>query len=258
MCKIVGKSLGLVLALAVLNPCWMADKADAQTAPEIATILDKGIKTLGGETKLTKLAGLTLKGKGVFYEGANKIPFSGTWYTQGTDKTRFTTVIQVRGLESIETTVVNGDKGWMKGGKEETKELDKDQLAEEKENLYFNSVTLLVPLKGKKFKLTLLPAAKIDGKPAVGINVASKGHRDIKLYLDKESGLPLQAERKIRDIENKKDVTEQTTFLDYQEVAGIKVAMKYTVKREGKPHAEATMNEAKVQEKLDDKLFTKP
>jgi hypothetical protein len=253
MRRTIVKFFTFVLLLALAGP------ASTQTVSEsIQMILDKGTKSLGGEANLTKLAGLTLKGKGIFYEGKNKIPFSGTWYTQGSSKTRFTTVIQVRNLESVETTVVNGDKGWVKGGKEQTKELDKEQLAEEKENLYFNSVTLLAPLKGKNFKLGLLPSIKIDGKVAVGINVAAKGHRDIKLYLDKETGLPLRAERKVRDLENKKDVTEETTFTDYKEINGIKVAMKYSVKRDGKPHADAAMTEAKVQEKLDDKLFGKP
>ena len=252
MRKIVRNLASVLVILAVTGP----GRGDVQA--DIQNILDKGIKTLGGEDKLTKLAGLTLKGKGVFFEGETKIPFSGTWHTQGIDKTRFTTTIQVRGIESVETTVVNGDKGWIKGGKEETKDLDKEQLAEEKENLYFNSVTLLAPLKSKSFKLTLLPAAQIDGKAAVGINIAAKGRRDIKLFLDPDSGLPLRAERKVRDIENKKDVTEETNFSDYKEVNGIKVAMKYSVKREGKPHAEAVMTEAKAQEKLDDKLFAKP
>ena len=39
---------------------------------------------------------------------------------------------------------------------------------------------------------------------------------------------------------------------------GLKVAMKYTLKWDGKTQSEAEMSEAKAEEKLDDKLFAKP
>jgi hypothetical protein len=244
----------LAVGLALVAAGWGA----ADDADTIKSVLDKGIKALGGEEKITKYPGLMLKGTGKFYEGDRGIPFSGTWYTQGLDKSRTTTVVEVKGFKSTEITVVNGAKGWIKETGDDTKELDKEALTEEKENLYFNWVTTLVPLKGKEYKVTLLGESKVNNKPVVGISVASKGHRDIKLFFDKDSGLIVRAERKVRDLENKKDVTEEVNFSDYKDVNGLKVAMKYQNKWDGKNRADAEMTDAKVFDKIDEKQFEKP
>lgn len=230
----------------------------ADDADTIKMVLDKGIKALGGEEKIAKYPGLMLKGGGKFYDGGQAIPYTGTWYTQGMEKSRTTTAIDIKGMKLVEVTVVNGAKGWIKPAGEDTKDLDKEGLAEERENLYFNYVTSLVPLKGKDFKLTLIPETKINNKAAIGINVAQKGRRDVKLFFDKETGLPVKAERKVRDLEGKKDATEEVFFSDYKDVDGVKVAMKYVSKWDGKNRADAEMTDAKMFEKVDDKLFEKP
>jgi hypothetical protein len=244
----------LVVCLALVAAGFSA----ADDADTIKAVLDKGIKALGGEDKITKYPGLMLKGAGKFYEGERGIPYSAVWYTQGLDKSRTTTVVDFKGVKSVEITVVNGMKGWMKATGDETKDLEKDALEEERESLYVNWVTALVPLKGKEYKLTLLGESKVNNKPVVGIGVASKGHRDVKLFFDKESGLLVKTERKLRDLENKKEVTEEVTMSDYKDVDGLKIAMKYQTKRDGKNQADADIGEAKVFEKIDEKQFEKP
>jgi hypothetical protein len=136
--------------------------------------------------------------------------------------------------------------------------LSKDALNEEKENLYFTYITTLAPLKGKEFKLAPLGESKVEGKTVVGIKVSSAGHRDVQLYLDKDSGLLLKAERTIRDTDRNKEHVEEVVFEDYRDVDGIKVAMKYSTKWDGKAQADAELTEAKAQEKLDDNTFAKP
>lgn len=243
--------LVFAVALAVCQAQTDADKA--------AAILDKAIAATGGIDKLGKLQGLTLKGKGAFHEaGKADLTFTGTWYTQGNDKSRTVTDLEIKGQKVREIRVINGDKGWTKDADQDSKQMDKDTLAEEKESLHFNWITTLAPLKGKDFKLTPLEEAKIDGKAAVGFTVAHKDNRDVKLYFDKATGLLLKSERKIRDLDAKKDVVEEVTFGDYKDTGGIKVAMKFSVKWDGQPQADAEMSEAKVQEKLDEKLFARP
>jgi hypothetical protein len=244
--------------LAVSLGLLVVGRGPADDADTIKAVLDKGSKAIGGEEKITKYPGLLLKGSGKFYEGDKAIPFKGTWYTQGLDKSRTTTIVELKGFNSEEITVVNGAKGWVKATGDDAKELDKDALSEERENLYFNWVTSLVPLKAKEYKLTLLGDSKVNNKPAIGIAVASKGHRDVKLFFDKDSGLIVKAERKVRDLEGKKDVTEEVLFSDYKDIDGLKVAMKYQSKWDGKNHADADMTEAKVFEKIDAKWFEKP
>jgi hypothetical protein len=229
----------------------------ADDADTIKSVLDKGIKALGGEDKITKYPGLMLKGACKVYDNDKGIPYTGIFFTQGLDKSRTVTIEKVKDADVPTITVANGNKGWVKAGENPTRELDKDELNDEKENLYFNWIQTLVPLKGKEYKLTLLGDSKVNNKPAVGINVASKGRRDVKLYFDKDSGLLVKAERKVRDPDTKKDAAEELFLSDYKEVNGLKVAMKYLFKWDGKNRAEADMTDAKVFEK-DDKQFEKP
>ena len=51
---------------------------------------------------------------------------------------------------------------------------------------------MLVPLKGKDFKLEAAGEEKVDGKPAAGIKVTGPDQKDFTLYFDKESGLPVK------------------------------------------------------------------
>jgi hypothetical protein len=245
---------------ALLGFAFTLAASQAQTeAEKTSALLDKAIAATGGLDKLGKLQGLTLKGKGAFHEaGKADLIFNGTWYTQGNDKSRTITELDVKGQKVREIRVINGDKGWTKEADQESKQMDKDNILEEKESLYFNWITTLAPLKSKDFKLTPLEEIKIGDKAAAGFTVSRKNNRDVKLYVDKETGLLLKSERKIKDLDAKKDVVEEVTFSDYKETGGIKVAMKFSVKWDGQPQADAEMSEAKVQEKLDDKLFTRP
>jgi hypothetical protein len=259
-------SLILTLPLGTLLPhSTPALGADPEAVPSTATvaetrlILEKGIRASGGAEKLTRYRGLVLKGEGKVSVGNETIPFTGTWHTQGLDKSR--TLIAVRlnkGAPAFEScTVVNGSTGWRKedGG---TKELEGEWLFEEKEHLYLNWVTMLVPLREQQYKLTLLPEGKLNNKPVVGIGVSAQGHRDIKLFFDRDSGLLVKTERKVRDVDNKQDIVEAILYSDYKEVNGVQVAMRYRAAWDGTDYADVQMTEARVYEKLDDKWFQKP
>jgi hypothetical protein len=246
-----------VLAAATLFLCaaWPGAGQEKQ-AP--AAILEKALTAAGGEAKLAKLQGVMLKGKGKSIEDGKEIPFSGIWYFQGADKCRVIIGLEAKGQRADVVKVVNGDKGWTKTAAMQSEIMTKDELAEEKENLYLNWIATLAPLKGKQFKLTALDEAKVDGRALAGFSIASPGHREIKFWFDKETWLLTKSERKLRDVATKKDSLEEMVFSNYKDVQGIKIAMKFTVKLDGKPNADGEMSEATVQEKLDEKLFTKP
>lgn len=246
---VIGSVLGLTFAILAVS------RAQDTTT----TLLDKAMQAAGGEAKLAKLQGIMLKGKGVFHEaGGQNIPFTGTWYYQGAEKYRQYMEMEVMKQKTMELRVVNGDKGWTKDGPLEAQIMDKDELGAEKENIYFNWVTTLAPLKSKEFKLTLADEIKVDGKAAVGLLIARKGQRDVKLYFDKTSHSLVKTERKVRDLGTRKDVLEEMYFSNVKDVDGIKIPLKYSVKWDGQPLADAEMIEAKAAEKLDEKLFAKP
>src|SRR5260370_18135650 len=96
--------------------------------------------------------------------------------------------------------VVNGDKGWIKLNDGETKEMSKEQLAEEREELYGKAVAALVPLKDKTYQLAALGESKVEGRDAVGVRVSRKGHRDVSLFFDKGNGLLAKTRTPVKDL----------------------------------------------------------
>ena len=155
--------------------------------------------------------------------------------------------------------MVNGDKVWAKTGGEATAIDNKDQIAEAKEECYVGWVSSLLPLKDKAFQLSPLGEVKVDGKPAVGVRVSHKGHRDINLFFDKESGLLVKRESVIKDfMADGKEVTQETLFSNYKEVKGAKFPMKVVLNRDGKKYVESEMTEIEPKEKIDDAVFAKP
>src|SRR5439155_22836546 len=121
--------------------------------------------------------------------------------------------------------VLSGDKGWTRMG-DQTNEMDKDAIAEAKEQGYAGWLSTLAPLKDKQFKLATIGEVKVENRPALGVKVSSKGHRDVDLYFDKETGLLVKSEHRVKDDTSGQEVTEESFPGEYKEVQGTKQAMK--------------------------------
>jgi hypothetical protein len=178
------------------------------------------------------------------------LPYTGTYAVQWPGQFRME-------IEGVFTIVLDGDKGWIKdqGG---TKEMPKDQLAEQKESQYAGWVSWLLPLKDKSFQLAPLGESKVAERTAVGVKVSSKGHRDVNLYFDKESGILVKSEHRAKDDMSGQEVNQEAYYTDYKDLAGLKVPMKITIKRDGKQFVEAENHDLKMVEKLDASVFAKP
>jgi hypothetical protein len=224
--------------------------AFGQAAEPKATI-DAAIKAAGGAEKLAKFNTETWKEKGTYYGMGAGQPYTGTYAVVWPDKFR----MEIEGAFII---VLNGDKGWMKEG-DNTSEMTKEQLEEQKENHYAGWVASLLPLKDKAFTLAAADEIKVDNRPAVGVKVSRKDHRDVNLYFDKETGLLVKSATRAKDLEaGGKEFTQEVFLSDYKEIEGAKVPMKVAVKRDGKQFVEAENLEVKPSPKLDDKTFAKP
>ena len=164
--------------------------------------------------------------------------------------------VEAGGMKFRVVNVFAGDKGWNKVG-EETKELDKDQIAEAKEQAYSGWVESLAPLKDTQFTLATVGETKVDDKPALGVKVSNKGRRDIDLFFDKETGLLVKTVKQVKD-DGGQEVTEESFPSDYKDVQGTKQAMKFTIKRDGKLFIEGEATEMQLSEKLDASMFAKP
>jgi len=235
----------IALSLIVVLPAPAGDPADAQA------VIDKAIKATGGEANLGKFRGHTWNEKGTWYGMGEGLPYTGKYAVQFPDQFRME-------IENVFTIVISKDKGWVVAGGE-TKELSKDQLAVQKEGLYFGHVTTLLPLKDKAFTLASLPEIKVDGKVAVGVKVSHKEHKDVSLYFDKASGLLVKSDQRVKaEEQGGKEVMQEAWYTDHKAISGIQVPMKLVIKRDGKQYLEAEHSDLKFAEKLEDKVFAKP
>jgi hypothetical protein len=245
MRHILGLSASGVLALIFV----FASRAD--DADQARAIVDKAIKAMGGEEKLAKFKTHTWSAKGTYYGMGDGVPFTANYAVSFPDKFRFE-------VEGFMIVVLNGDKGWrqMMG---ETHELDKEDSANQKVELYTGKVASLLPLADKAFTLALLGESKVEGKPAVGVKVTHKDRPEVKLYFDKENGLLVKSEIKTKAAEEgNKEVNQESIYGNYQQVDGAWLAGKVTILRDGKKFVEAENSNWKTAEKLDDKVFSKP
>ena len=210
--------LGIALVTAALAPLGGPARADE---PDAKAVLDKGIQALGGEEKLGKAGALSWKSKGTLTFSGDDNEFSGTTTTQGLDHYRVDFEGEFNGNEFHGVTVLDGAKGWRKLG-DNVMDLDGEALARERRTVYLQLVpVLLVPLKGKDFKVESAGEEKVGDKPAAKLKVTGPDAKTFTLSFDKESGLPVKLVASVPGFQG--DEFEQTTtFANYKDVDGIK------------------------------------
>lgn len=239
--------LGLVLAGGGLA-------ADDQA--DVKGILDKAIKATGGEETLAKYKAVTWKGKGKINLMGTEIEFTIEAAVQPPKQSRGRSEGDFSGTKFERLQVVNGDKGWVSlmGNVDE---MPAAQLAAAKEDLYAGWVATLLPLRDPAFKLVPLGESQVADRPAVGVKVSHKDHKDISLYFDKQKGWLVKAQRRATDMMGQ-EVDQETFFSDYKEAKGVQHARKQLTKRDGTVFLEIAITDYTPVEKLDDKLFAKP
>ena len=145
---------GILYVVAVALLCAGPGQADDRAA--LRKVVEKAIKAHGGADKLAKFKAATYTTKGKFYGmSAEGIDYTGEFSIQEPDKIRQEISGDVMGTAFKFVRVVNGDKGWTQL-MDQTTAMDKDALAEAKEELYAGQVARLVVLRGKDFQLESL------------------------------------------------------------------------------------------------------
>jgi hypothetical protein len=236
--------------LAVLRPV----RADDDDAAKLKAVIKKAIKAHGGAEKLKKLQATVTKSKGKFYGMGEGIEYEQEMSMQLPNRIR----VYVEAGDFKFTQITNGDKGWRKIG-DNTEDLTKEQLDESKENLYAATVAHLVVLTDKAYELSSLGEVKVGDRPAIGVRVKHKGHRDVSLFFDKEKGLLLKSETRGKDtMGDGGEFTAVMLYKDYKKVDGLMAPHKIVINHDGKLFVEAEITEVKYSEKLDDNVFDKP
>ena len=222
--------------------------ADEQQA---RSIVEKAIKAAGGAEKLSQYKAATWTEKGMYYGMGEGVAYTGEYAMQYPDKFRMEIV-------GVFTTVLDGDKGWLRMNGQ-TQELSAEDLAEMKEQTFAGWVTTLLPLTDRQFKLETAGETTINGRPAAGVKVSSKGHRDVTLYFDAENNLLVRSETKVKSDEmGGKEVVEEVTYSDYRDVDGMKHAFKMQIRRDGEKYVETEVAELRNARSLPADAFAKP
>jgi hypothetical protein len=224
---------------------------------EAKATIDKAIKAIGGEEKLTGIKAFSAKGKGQITLEGNDYDFTFDMTAKGIDKYRSSYEVEVDGKKFDGVTVLEGDKGWKKE-EGEVKKLDGEALAVEKRNAYLDVVPILiVPLKGNGFKLDSASDEKIGDKAVAVVRVTGPEGKDFTIYFDKESGLPVKMNGLVADGQGEEAIHE-TTFEDYKEFEGIKVATRSRIKRGDKRYIEIEGMEFKALVNVEPETFVEP
>ncbi len=239
--------------VAVLLPAALAS-GDAARG-----VVEKAIKAQGGAHKVAKLRVMRIKVEGTMnlIPGQPAIPFVLEDWWQMPDQYKTTSRFELGGKKLSQTQAIDGAAGWMQINGV-TQDLPKQAVAEMREQKYAEDLDRLGFLADKRIDLASLGEAKVGGRAALGVLVKSKGHRDVKLWFDKESGLLVKREHRVLDSGTGKEVTQEVAFSDYRETDGLKHYRALTAYRDGKKVVEARVVEMEFFDKLDRKVFAKP
>jgi hypothetical protein len=246
--------LRLALAIVFVSTAASLVRADDK---DPNAVLDKAIKAVGGEEKLKKVDAISWKSKLTVTINGNSNDLSSHVTTQGIDHYRSEIEGEFGGNPVKGVTVLNGDKGWRNFGGNKI-DMDGEAVANEKRQVSLQVIPiLLLPLKGKGFKLEGVAEEKVGDKPAAGIKATGPDGKDFTLYFDKDGGLPVKLVAKVVGFQGD-EFTQEIIYKDYKEFDGIKRATKAEGKRDGEDFIKSEVTEFKVLDKVDSKTFSEP
>jgi hypothetical protein len=250
MTRFLGAVVVTVVGLSLAGPI-SADDKDAKA------ILDKAVKALGGEQKLSKATAIAWKANGTFTFGENGSEFTGQVTARGVDHARMVFDGKFGDNQFKAVTVLSGNKGWRKFN-DDSMSLDQTGLANEKRNLYLLVTPLtLLPLKGKGFEIEMAGEEKVGGDAAIVLNVKGPDGKDFRLSFDKKTSLPVKVLAKAVGPMGDEFILARV-YSEYQEFDGIKRPTKLVSTRDGEKFVDEKITDFKVLDKVDPETFTEP
>jgi hypothetical protein len=228
---------------------------EAQDDPR--AVVKHAIQAQGGEAKIARLKVVKIKfwGTATFPGvGESEITLDDAWQMPGQYRT--TMRMTVNGKELLQTIVLDRDKGWISVNGQ-TQDVPAESLAEMKEQKYAEDLDRLGFLNEKGIEIVSADEIKVGGRPAVGVKVTSKGHREVRLYFDKENGLLVKRHQIIVESPGKEEVQE-VFFSDYKDYDGLKHYTRLVANRDGKKFIEGKLLDAQFLERIDPKEFARP
>jgi hypothetical protein len=247
----------IVALTALVSALLLAVAVRSGAQAETNALVDKALKAMGNAEQLVKVRAATVKGSGKFHTPGD-LMFTLESSMQRFDSYHIDMVFDINGNKVTQTIVLHGGKGWLKIG-DNNSEMSQDQYEGFRDSLYaVQLATLPMALKDKSFKLSALGDINVADRPAAGLLVSRKDRRDVNLYFDKETGLPVKCETTAKDLFTAQEVSNEFLFSDYRPFDGVKSYSKLAWKKDGKLYLEQEITEVKLHERLADEVFAQP
>ena len=244
-------------ALTVFIVGFIPAVALGQAEAEARALVEKSIKAHGGADKLDRLRNVRLKLTGTIKANGVEAQFTGELATKLPDRSKLTLELDVNNVKILVVNVHQKAKAWARIA-EQVEELSAERLLEQQMRSHQMHVANLVPLiKGKDHRLSPLGEIKVEGRPAVGVRVETKGRQDISLYFDKENALLVKMERRGLDL-MQKDVAVEVFYSAYKEFDGVKQPTKRVTHHDGNVYTVVELTELRVDDQIADSEFERP
>jgi hypothetical protein len=242
-----------IVILTCLVVAGLVLPAGGRADTETDALLARAIKAHGGEEALAKYKGLRLRLK-VTIAGPDSTPKTWEGLFMAPDKYKEAHEAMYLGRPTVTIDVTNGKESW-------TVSQGQVQVLEDKfvewhiDHAHLMQVMRLAPLKQKEYELKAVSEIKVDGKPAAGLLVHTRGQKDITLYFDVATGLLVKTERQVFDPYTEKDATEERFFRDYARKNALPYARMVAVLVGGRKDISYEVTDVRFLEKVEEKEF---
>jgi hypothetical protein len=245
----VGACFAVLLSLGALQ----SDNQEAKS------VLQRALKAMGDPGKLAKLQSGVAKGKvsGDTNGQEMSATFEGSW--RGFDHYRIEALVNHGGQNVTAVVVINGDQAWAKFADKEDNPPAEVATAIKIALHALRMPQTLASLAAPAHNLSPTGEVKVADRLTVGLKVEHKDYKDVSLYFDKETGLPVKSEVRI-PLRDDKDVTVEYLYHDYKDFDGVKQPGRVTIKVQDQDAKEFTMliEHVAAGKQLPDSTFEKP
>jgi hypothetical protein len=150
----------------------------------------------------------------------------------------------------------DGQAGWMRGP-QGLGEMPASMRNELDGTFFRDTIGLFQNLDNPAYTVQALGPAEVDGKKAEGVAVSDAARKlQIKLWFDSATGLLVKKAYYAAAMGAPGEVEE--VLSDYRDTAGLKLAHKAILNREGKKFGEVSVSEFKLNPGLGDAAYQKP
>ena len=227
---------------------------------DLKAVLRKSMAAHGGEKNLGKFKAVTTKFKGTMEIQGLTFDITGETSLQKPDKVKNVLKMEIKGKTIDVVTVLTPKKLYVWDSiTSMTKDIDDEKILKgAREELQAEGASSFADFVKAPYELSAIGEVKVKGKDAIGIRISKKGQKDISMFFDKKTYLVVKSEMRTIDGMSGQEVTTEKFINSYQEKAGMKIARKVEIVKDGKVFMDIEIIEVQPLEKLDDSVFAKP